>query len=948
MNKLTRKHILGNKKKTIVTILGIIISVSMLTAVSTGVTSVMRWLENRQITRSGAWHVEYNSVSMEQLAVFEEDSNVEKLSLMHDVGYAKLDGSINPYKPYVYVTAYDDTALNAMAIHVTEGRLPQTETEIVISDHILSNGGVEYKVGDQVTYEFGERYATYDVSNPKMEISDIFYMGSLGQKQEYLGQIEEVGGDPNPYVYEKEDGTLTITGEELRLSGETKSYTIVGIMERPFYAEEDYSAPGYSVYTFMNPSDLSPSDKVRVRVYQKKVNSSFYKKCAETAKQLGIMEEAQEDAVISGTGNVRTNQSVLYYRGITGDKEFNLVVIMLSGILVGIIMIGSVSLIYNSFAISISERSKQLGMLSSVGATKKQKRNAVFYEAFLYGIIGIPIGIVAGILGLKIAFFFVAPMIIELSGVEIPLTMYYSSTSLVTSVLLSGLTIFISCYLPAKRASKISAMDAIRQSKDIKLTAKRIKTSWLTKKIFGLPGEIAVKNMKRNKKRYRSLILSLFISVVLFISVGSYIEYTTKAFELQRRISNYDYSIGFSPVKGAYELEGGRATRVLEELRGNASVKEATLSKEISIGVLSKEDSQTYIATDYYEYIKDVWEQQAQRYGEDGTVSLDEEVYKELEATLELATNIIALDDASFEAYCDEVGVNPQELESETGIKGILINRNRVYEGMAMKEYDTLQIKPGEEFVTTYQYGEGSEIITYHVQVVATTSKLPMGYQYSGYYGDAGNLIVSQSTMERVLKENFRVVNKVDPGYQIGDTIYMKAAEEAQLEQEVKAIIDQYQIESWTFSNEMAEQQNSRQLVALISVFAYGFITLMSLICCANMINTINTSISLRRKEFAMLKSVGMTPNAFQRMIIFESLFYGVKALLYGLPVSTLIAYGISHVVDKTIAMSFYIPWKIYGIAIVFVFVVVGLAMAYATSKVRKENIIEGLKSEIF
>src|SRR5690625_1222945 len=162
-----------------------------------------------------------------------------------------------------------------------------------------------------------------------------------------------------------------------------------------------------------------------------------------------------------------------------------------------IIIIESVSLIYNAFAISFSERSQHLGMLLSVGATKKQKRNSVFFEGMVIGLISIPLGIISGLVGIGITFYFINSLIQDSFGLTEKLTVTITPLSITVACAVSLLTIFISSYIPARRASKVSAIDAIRQTMDVKMTSKRVKTSRFVRKIFGIEAEFGLKNLKR-------------------------------------------------------------------------------------------------------------------------------------------------------------------------------------------------------------------------------------------------------------------------------------------------------------------------------------------------------------------------------------------------------------------------------------------------------------------
>ena len=206
-------------------------------------------------------------------------------------------------------------------------------------------------------------------------------------------------------------------------------------------------------------------------------------------------------------------------------------------------MIGSISLIYNAFAISVSERSRHLGMMSSVGATKKQKRNSVLFEGFAIGLVSIPLGILSGFAGIGITFFFINPVLKSAMGISEGMRLVIMPSSIIVAVVVSVITILVSTYIPARRASNISAIDAIRQTSDIKITKRQVRTSKLTRIIFGIEGELGLKNLKRNRTKYRATVFSLIISMVLFLTVSYFTSSLEKAFVMTRDGINFDIQI---------------------------------------------------------------------------------------------------------------------------------------------------------------------------------------------------------------------------------------------------------------------------------------------------------------------------------------------------------------------------------------------------------------------
>jgi putative ABC transport system permease protein len=146
--------------------------------------------------------------------------------------------------------------------------------------------------------------------------------------------------------------------------------------------------------------------------------------------------------------------------------------------------------------------------------------------------------------------------------------------------------------------------------------------------------------------------------------------------------------------------------------------------------------------------------------------------------------------------------------------------------------------------------------------------------------------------------------------------------------------------------NEIFEQ--NRNTIFVVNIFSYVFIAMISLIAIANVFNTISTNIKLRRRELAMLRSVGMTDREFNKMMIFECIFYGSRSLLLGIPIASILSWLIYQGMTKGGAeIAFYFPWGSLWISILGVFLIVVITMFYAIEKIKKENIIEALRDDL-
>jgi putative ABC transport system permease protein len=857
VNKLTIRHLKQNKRRTLVTIIGVIISVAMVTAVTTLGTSFLDLLKRQAIANDGEWHVIYNNVNREQVEAIKSDEETEKLILSSDLGYAPLEGSDNVHKPYLFIKAYSKDGFRQFPVELSEGRLPEKANEIVISDTIETNGKVTYKIGDELPLNVGKRMFEEE-SGAKVELT----------QQDPLRMWEDK------------------VNEQL-IGKEKRTFTIVGVIKRASW--EPTWAPGYTVITYMDESNLKDFDSVNAVVVLEKVKKSLFKHAKGLADKHGIKQ-------------LGFNTELLRYYGVTDNDGLNQTLNMLTTVIMSVIILGSVALIYNAFAISVSERARHLGMLSSVGATKRQKRNSVFFEGVIIGLISIPIGVLSGILGMSVTFWFINRFLEGALGVTESLELTVTPYSIIGACLVSIITIFISTFIPARKASKITAIDAIRQTADIKLTSKAVKTSWMVRGLFGLEAEIGLKNLKRNKNRYRVTVFSLVISIVLFLSVSFFTDSLKKSLILSQKGINYDIQISTSGdsttnVAGLY-------TKIneLPDVTGSTVMKKLDL-----VALVDKE-----MVTDG---IKDA-------------INLEDG-----KAPYYIVIN--GLDEKSFKQYADQVGVDREHLNSPDQLSGIVVDTISYEDGQTGKFIETKAIDTniGDKIDLLYEdYEAVKKIPLGNLKVAGVTDQLPMGVYSTGPGGL--NVIVSDQVMQQIVDDNLEKNVQTD--------LFLNSSDPMKTQQDIEEMKEP----NVYIYNVYQNRQREEQLVMLMSVFTYGFIVLITAISIANIFNTISTSISLRKREFAMLKSVGMTSKSLNKLISYESIFYGIKALFYGLPVSIGIMYLIYKGTMNSFDYHFWIPWVSLGICFGSVFVIVGSAMLYSIGKVKKENIIETLRQE--
>jgi putative ABC transport system permease protein len=867
IGRFTLRSMKANRKWTVVTLIGIIISTAMIAAVSTFCASLIELMRNEVIAKDGNWHAMVSGVRMRDVPVFTDAGFVAEITVSRDVGYARLEGSKNEGKPYLFIRQFDENSSQGFSTEFIQGRMPQNDGELVLSQHLETNGGVKYHIGDTLTLDVGRRIDPGGTS--------------LGQE--------------NPYQAEPDSKSA---GETL-VPEQTRSYTVVGIIKRPNF--EPTWAPGYTAITHLDAKTLAPDDTVTVTLLAGRLNRHFFNDVTTLAKSVGLDDS-----------HVRFHTELLRYHGVVANDSTQNMIYGFAAVFIVIIMIASVALIYNAFTISVSERVSQLGMLASVGATKRQKRWSVYFEGFLLGIIGIPLGLLAGISGIGITLSAIRPLMDSFTNLSSGgLLLYVSPLSVVVAVVLAALTIFISVWIPARGASKIMPIDAIRQSKEIRLTGKAVKTSRLVRALFGFEGEIALKNLKRSRKKYRATVLSLIISLVLFLTVSYYAETMRASFDAMQQGYNFDLAVTYVNTPRA---EARETNDKIAALDGVANMAAADTAR----GFFLAENEQLS------NLVKRIYVSGGQ-------------------GAFDLKATLYCLDDASFDRYARSLGADPLEYRDPAHPRTILINFGQAYFNGKRAAGEILVVKPGDRLLFSSRDPSDGDSAKEGVGLEAglLTDQRPMGVLISSL--DNISAVVSRQVFD-VLPEGLKGLDSHgNPSFQ---SLFLTADNTDALETQIQELTQDLSGNRPIIINITANARSEHNMMIVLGIFIYGFIILISLICIANIFNTVTTNIALRRREFAMLRSVGMTPGSFNRMIRFESIFYGLQALLYGLPISVAVALLLYKMESDVFEFGFSLPWASYGVAVALIFVIVGITMFYSSAKIKKENIVDALKAE--
>ena len=902
-NKVTLESLKKNRTRTIVTIIGIMLSAAMICASTTLVSSMQNFVLRCAIHIDGDWYGAVYDAAYKDYEDIRDSDRVSSAAYAQVLGYAKID-SANERKPYLYVLGGDVASgyFKTMPVHLILGTLPKDSTEIILPEHLTSNGKVNYKLGDTVTLDVGDR--TLD-----------------GRR---LGQ------DTPVYTYDSETQVEIMSGERLE-NTEPRTYTVVGIYERPTF--EDYSAPGYTALT---AADTKSADQSPIHCYFK-----LHKPAGvyDFMKEMGYTQEYR----------YAYNTKVLLYSGTAPFDSFLTAFYSLAAIIIALIVFGSVSLIYNAFSISVSERTRQFGLLSSVGATRKQLRRMVLFEALAVSIVGIPLGILVGIGGIGITLLLIGDKFFSIVRVDIPMRLCVSWQAVVIAAVIALVTVLISAWIPSKRATRVSAVEAIRQSMDIKVSGRPVRTSKLSYKLFGLPGVLAGKHYKRNRKKYRTTVVSLFMSIVLFVSAAAFTDYMMESAEGGLASDQFDLIYAAESDASAAMMPDA----LLELLFSEQNVTGGTYTKKQFLqGDISREYVTAMFADRFSNFCMESEDRAPKKLGISGYLYF--------------------VADAEFNRLLEKYDLKEADYYDRDNPLGIALDRN-IELDRRLEKYVTLDTLKGDVCVIEGLYyveidgyyrkdsridENGNKVVLYQNRDnESDIIELPYEESFAKYTlrsektieeapffvsrstPVAINMIYPYSMLESVVPE--AVLN------QFRNTEYfLTSSNHTASFENLAPVLTENGLSSRQLFDYAANAETDRNVVTIIRVFAYGFIVLISLIAAANVFNTISTNISLRRREFAMLKSVGMTQKGFRRMMNYECLLYGSKALLLGLPVSCGITYLIYRAVTTAYETSFHLPWAAIGIAVLSVFLVVFATMMYAMRKVKKDNPIDALKNE--
>ncbi len=841
-HKVALQGLMRSRTRTIITIIGVILSAALLTGVTTFGISLLDYAAKGAAEKYGGWHIAFFDVPNDFVQERVSDESLLDASATKNIGYAILDDSQDQEKPYLFFSGYDEKAFQTLPVNLLWGRLPENGNEVIVSGSVQSRGGLELHEGSRITVELGDR-----MSNGR----------KLGQRDRFDAQ------------------------KETFIPRESKTYTVVGMCQRPQY--ERASAPGFTMITRAENPQAADNYNVFVTLEKPYKVRTYLKNTA-------------------GTYAHTLNDEVLRFMGLSDDRIFTTLMFSVGGVVVAIIMIGSVFLIHNAFYISLNERMHQFGILLSVGATEKQLRHLVLFEGLCIGLAGIPFGILLGLCAIRAVIAVVAR---SFQGIMYsnPLVMLISPLAIAAAAVIALVTILISAYIPAKKAAAVPVMDCIRQTGEIQVRAGDVKVSGFAERVYGLEGMLALKNFKRNKRRYRSIVLSLVLSVVLFVSTNAFVIDLGQASEAAVVYTDIDLALS------ADGMGDDSLLNLYEQLKNVQGVTGGMYQEVRKYRCEVPEEAYT-------------------------------DAFRAVQGQGPLTLRIQFMSKERWQALLVQAGMGEADF-TETELLCVAKIENHVNRLLNPDEFVDMFTSNTLDVVLTAENGSGQEkrVSLSFADIVPYDTLPEMGATEQIPY-----FMLAVAPWE--MKPQFDALG----GLTVSKGLTFQSETPSRSETEMREILsDEKGFSGYLLLNMSKMTELNTNMIFIANVFAYTFIIMISLIAAANVFHTISTNVRLRRRELAMLRSVGMSERAFRKMMNFECAFYGMQSLAFGVPASMLSAFLIykGMYYGGADAISFVMPWGAIAVSIISVLLIVFVTMLYAVSKIRKENIIDALRDDM-
>lgn len=852
---LTLRYLKQNKRRTLVTIIGIILATALICGIGNICTSFMDYQMRNEIQSNGSFYVTFNNIDKEKADIITKSSGVSEYGYKKDLGSIILD---KKNSTSIDINVFDKNTINSFQITLKNGSYPKNQSEIIVTEDLLNKWNK--KIGDKITLNLGE--LIYD---------DMGIISKLKNPQK-------------------------------------TTFKIVGTLDKAPYNSKLFAIAGFDI------NSVDKNEKFDVSICTKNPKD-IYKTAISIGENIGLAQADEtndedysyNDQTSMYYKDIKFNEGLLRLLGASSYDNINTTLILIVGLVASLVIIATIATIYNSFSIAISERKKQFGILNSIGATKSQIMKLVFLEGFLVSIVGIPIGLLSGTVAIDIVFKVIKTFFKTSMFGELDLRVVFSPIVLIISTLVILLTIFISAIIPAINAAKISPLEAIKNSSNLKVG--KIKSSKLVKKIFKTEGELAYKNLRRNKGKFRITLFSLVISIVIFISFNGFVDMFIEANQINYGSITNDLTLYENNLLTKEEVQ-----KTIDELKKINGLKDVAIDKGYNLNVHVDEKN---INKDLRESLK-----------QSDYVDMDNSTYNFINSRLYIpgyfSISNIKLSEGKFDR------------KTAKAENGVILVRYSYQESLAKKGKVVLSnYKVGDTLnctITSYDSDGNEKQKEVKLKILAITDEILTG---NNQYPETSFGVVAYDDLIPSLG--------IKDDESSSNSYYVATNQEKSTRDEVKKVAEENNL---SVIDSIDEAQKLEQTMNVMKIFVYGFIVVISLVSVTNIINTISTNINLRKREFAIIKSIGVTPQGFKKMIYMESILYGILSLLYGIPIGICMNVIMNRILEGMITVQTLIPYKSILICIISIFIITFIASYIPLKKINKENIIDNIRQD--
>jgi len=584
----------------------------------------------------------------------------------------------------------------------------------------------------------------------------------------------------------------------------------------------------------------------------------------------------------------------------------------------------SVVVVSNAFRVSAGERMMQFGILKSTGATQRQITQTVVYEGLFLTLIGIPLGMIIGLILHIVGVVVINHYVVLIDGhitEDYLLRFIVSPLSLFLSAAVSLITVMLSAWIPANKAAKISAINAIRGSGEVNVKNKKVWLGGLTQKIFKTEGMLANKFLKRSKRNFRATVISISFSVILFVATGALFTQLDRATDLAWAGHDHPALLMAVPYNNWIQDEDGRWIAIPRE-------RDATLDEFFEI----TERLQNFVAEGetvfgigiedgYAMTITDDWLTSQAREAIDDMFWFDDEPQTMLSVGLtivnrDIYAELVQLADVPFGS---NILINYAQHRFEDGRRAEFRPFNFSMETLTLERMVWNHEEGGLETISEKE-------VEIHGQLTGSDVPRELHHILRAW---TMTIIVPEANVDSF--EWLSDTEDLDAFFDYAAGVFEPFVEE--------------QILRFNTNDNREEIEQMQNMMRLMMILVFGFVGILTAIGLTNVISTISENVRTRAKEFAVLQSVGMTRVGIKRMLAMEAVFCSIKALLIGLPIGVLASYGLFHAVALSATFDYELPWLPIGLSVIAVFIITWLTMRYAANKLKNRNIIETIRS---